>query len=158
MVIFIGLFACILHSFHTQPVPLSAGPHAGMLLTVLPIFCSPTRSNASHSFRRKPFNISSQKSSSRTCISFLRIHLRFIWAYVTMILCFIINVCIFSFLPDNYLLWAGQMLISKFWSLFVKWRKVIKLANIKDKGSYQRSILMPCSYCFQLFVSETIQC
>ena len=34
--------------------------------------------------------------------------------------------------------------------------KVIKWANIKDKGSYQGSILILCSYCFQLFVSETI--
>lgn len=129
MVIFIGLFACILHSFHTQSVPLSAGPsYWNATHCSSRILLTHTCSNASHSFRRKPFSISSQKSSSRTCISFLRIHLR-----LYLSLCHYDSMlyykCMYLLFFTRQLLWAGQMLISKFWSLFVKSRKGYKIGR-----------------------------
>lgn len=126
------LLIYFLHSFQTHLVSLLWSWFCSCCSLILEyclllhshILLIHTYPNASHSSRLKPYGISSQESFSTTCISFLRIHLTpYLCLCIDMILSFIINVCVFSFLLDSELLWGGKMLIHRFQYLCTKWKQ-----------------------------------
>lgn len=100
----------------------------------VPIFCSSTHVQMHPVLPHLNHMASPPRNLfSTTHISFLRIRLTpYLCLCVAMILCFIITVCVFSFLPDNELLWGGKMFIHKFQYLWIKWKKIY------DIGKYYR--------------------
>lgn len=133
--------------------------HPVPLLESSSLFCSHillihTRPNASHSSGVRPCGIFSQKSSSKTHISFLRIHLTcYLCLCITVILCFIINVCIFLYQTMAYFGQEKRWHICSNIYLFNE-RKVMKLTNIKNKDSYPDIILNAMQLSFSSLSGE----
>lgn len=144
------LLIYFLHSFQTHLVSLLWSWFCSRCSLILK-YCLLLRShillihtypNASHSSRLKPYGISSQESFSTSCISFLGIHLTpDLCLCIDMILCFIINVCVFSFLLDSELLWGGKCLYIGSNIYVLNERKVMTFSNITDEDSFQGIIL-----------------